>query len=142
MESITYNELIRDYWSVTPGCLGINRRDPFSRDLLIEKIISRLIEDNEVYVASDRVIILSPIESWLKEVKKELIEGERHGFDTIDIDTTNTLSIELKDNTVYIIHSNEYATEWYTMAKDEFIRKPLDNEEKNGLMQVIKNLLS
>lgn len=141
MENLSHDQLIKDYWSVTPGCRGINRRDPFNRDLLIKKIISRLIEDNEVFVSSKRVIILSPIESWLKEVKKDLIQ-EKEKFDNFELDTTNTLYIELKNNVVYVIHSNEYATEWYTFAKDEFIKKPLNNEEKDGLMQVIKNLLS
>lgn len=141
MENLSHDQLIKDYWSVTPGCQGINRRDPFNRDLLIKKIISRLIEDNEVFVSSKRVIILSPIESWLKEVKKDLIQGKEK-FDNFELDTTNTLYIELKNNVVYVMHSNEYATEWYTFTKDEFIKKPLNNEEKDGLMQVIKNLLS
>lgn len=142
MENLTYDELVKDYWSVTPGCLGYNRKDPFDRDILIEKIISRLIEDNEVYVSSNRVIILNPVESWLKEVKKELIEGKKHNFDSIDLDTTNTLSIEVKNDTIYIIHSNEFATEWYTMTKDEFIKRPLNNEEKDGLIQIVKELLN
>src|SRR5574344_1326420 len=104
MENLSHDQLIKDYWSVTPGCQGINRRDPFNRDLLIKKIISRLTEDNEVFVSSKRVIILSPIESWLKEVKKDLIQGKEK-FDNFELDTTNTLYIELKNNVVYVMHS-------------------------------------
>lgn len=139
MENLTYDKLINKYWSVIPDCQGYNRKDLFDRDLLIEKIISRLIEDNEVYVASDRVIILDPIESWLKEIKKDLLEGYTV-FENLDVNTVFTLSIELNEDEIYIICGNENSSNWYTMTKKDFITRPLNNILKDGLMQIINNL--
>lgn len=139
MENLTYDKLINKYWSVIPDCQGYNRKDSFDRDLLIEKIISRLIEDNEVYVTSDRVIILDPIESWLKGIKKDLLEGYTV-FENLDVNTVFTLSIELNEDEIYIICSNENTSNWYTITKKDFITRPLNNILKDGLIQIINNL--